>query len=218
MAFLFCSVLLLLQLCLILAICLSCLYKWMGRKGAEHRGNEESCGSFPAVHSQRSCLGAENWSIYCQNEEGKYHGTASLWLERRFNTSQRYHLHLSLLCHTSFLPIYSNTAIGKHLITRDWNELSVFKFRNTQISPSAFRLAWILVWCVTLRTGCILTVLNLINPMFDTCCFICISCASWWLATGIYGDESTHDEKYFCITVASQLESCKQYRGKYYPK
>lgn len=55
-------------------------------------------------------------------------------------------------CHTPFPPIYSHPAIENHLKTHDWNGLlSLFKFRNNQISPPAFRLAWILVWCVALR-------------------------------------------------------------------
>lgn len=152
MALLFCWVLFLLQLCLFLAICLSCLYKWMGRKGQNREGVRRA-----VAHSHLFKAGEVVWVqrtevFYCQNEERTYHSTTRLWLERRCNTSQQYHLHFSLLCHTPFLPIYSHAAIENHLKTHAWNELSLFQFRNTQISPPAWRLAWILVWCVTLQT------------------------------------------------------------------
>lgn len=144
--------LLLLQVCSVLAICLSYLYKWMGRKEAEQRGNEESCGLFPAVHSQRICLAAKNWSILLSEWGGKVP-----WYCKSLTWKEIQHIptvpspFVIAVSHT-ISAIYSHAATGNYLITHDWNELSLFKFRNTQISPPAFRLAWILVWCVTLQT------------------------------------------------------------------
>lgn len=133
----------------LLFVCPVCTKEWEGR-----RQNREGMGRAVAhfnLSTAREVVWAQRTEVfYCQNEEGKHHGTAGLWLERRCNTSQQYHLHLSLLCHTPFLPIYSPAAIGNHLKTRDWNELPLFKFRNTQISPPACRLALLhLMCCIT---------------------------------------------------------------------
>lgn len=181
-----------------------------GKEGGRTEREWGELWLIPSLFTAREVVWVQRTEVfYCQNEEGKY-----LVLQVSDGV-QQYHLHLSLLCHTPFLPIYSHAAIGNYLITHDWNELSLLNVGTLRslLLPSDLLGYWFGV--LHYRPGCILTVLNLINPMFDPFCFICISCAAWWLAAGINGDESY---PWWKVTVASQPESCKQYRGKYYPK
>lgn len=70
MALLFCSVLLLHSALFLLFVSPVCTNEWEGK--GQNRGNKESCGIRDIVWEQRTEV------FCCQNEEGKYHGIASL--------------------------------------------------------------------------------------------------------------------------------------------